>query len=665
MCGICGFTNPKGNGADAIKRMCQAMSHRGPDGEGIFIDRGIALGHRRLALVDIEHGAQPYVRDAAHAYDALRHDAFEGGEMPKSWTSESGLHAIVFNGEIYNFRELRSQLQDLGWSFQTHCDTEVLLVSYMQWGKACLGHLRGMFAFAIWDEARKQLFCARDPFGIKPFYYTLQGSTFIFASEIKSILQHPAYERRLNEQALDQYLCFQFSALPETFFRGIFKLPAAHWMTVDLAGRTEMGRYWEPTFLADPTLTLAEAEDRIAEAVAESVHAHAQADVPVGSLLSGGVDSSYLATRLKQEDDQARTFSVGFEECVGIANEVGHASLVASDIGISNSSRLISEADYWDSIETVLWHMDEPTGDPAAMALFFADELAATKVKAILSGEGADELFGGYRIYQAPLVAKRLAGFPKRMLGAAESALRALHLRGANFLHRCTHNPKDWYYTNANHLAFSGAERALLLKEASTLARSTEAAKANDVTLALSPERTAYPLEPFAVTAPLYDRVADESDITQMQYVDLNLWLVEDILQKTDKMAMAHSLEARVPYLDKRVFEVASALSDRLRVSEQETKIAFRRAAGRSLPPRSAARTKLGFPVPLCAWLRKPERIMQVKERFHGSSAREFFNTEYLIGLLDAHAAGKRDLSRRIWLAYAFLVWHELYFEKA
>lgn len=619
MCGICGFTYAEGSEAPVLAAMCDSIAHRGPDGRGMYIANGIALGHTRLALVDIEGGSQPLFRAV--------------GE---------NIFSIVFNGEIYNHTELRKELEALGWEFVTRCDTEVLLVSYLEWGPKCIDKLRGMFAFAVWEKDTGELFCARDPFGIKPFYYTVQGERFIFASESKSILQHPAYEKRVNLDAFSNYLCFQFSPTSETFFAGIQKLAPAHWMRVFPDGRLEMHRYWSPTFCPDAALEHDEAISQIREAVANSVSMHSRADVAVGSLLSGGVDSSYLSSLLAKECEtaqtNAQTFTVGFEENKGFYDEVSQASIVAKALGVSNKSKRISETDWWSAVDDVLWHMDEPLGDPAAVALYFVDKLASQSVKAVLSGEGADELFGGYRIYQAPLESQRLRWMPRELLKAAALAAKHARIRGANFLYRALYPPKCWYYTNANTLAFSPSERI---------------AVSRFPTICSSPQ---------SITSHFYNEAEELDEITQMQFLDLNLWLVDDILLKTDKMAMANSLESRVPFLDKEVFKVASILPKDFRVTRAQTKVAFREAASKSLPANTASREKLGFPVPLCEWLRKDASRAKLKHAFESDASKTFFNSSKLIELLDAHIAGANN-SRRLWIAYAFLTWHRIYFE--
>ena len=655
MCGICGFTQATSADAPALKAMCDIMAHRGPDGEGQYLDAesGIALGHRRLSLIDLAKGNQPMVRatgehDSAITSPALMPDGTPCG-TPESMLAK-GDFAIVFNGEIYNYQDLRAELETQGWQFKTKSDTEVLLTGYLAWGEGVLDRLRGMFAFAIWNRATRELFCARDFFGIKPFYYTQQNGQFIFASEIKCILEHPAYTRELNREALEQYLCFQFSALPETFFKGIFKLAPAHCMTVHADGSITERRYWRPEYHFDENRNREDTARAIDEVMRDSVRYHNVADVEVGSFLSSGIDSSYMAACLAKENPDIKTFTVGFEcykqaaannaEGAGgktMRDEISWARELADDLHIANTDKYIGEEEYWASLPRVQWHMDEPSADPSAVALYFVDQIAATQVKAVLSGEGADEFFGGYRIYQTPFSNAKVSWAPKGLLKSASHAMRALHLRGANYLERASETPEDWYYTNANGVAFTPEERESLLKGG-----------CNAPT-------------PQSLTAPVYAEVADLDETTRMQYVDLYFWLVGDILLKTDKMSMAHSLESRVPFLDRRVFDLSATIPTPLKANEQQTKLTLRDAAEFAIPKDWAQKEKLGFPVPVVNWLREERYYTMVKEWFTGDIAREFFNTDELVRLLDEHKAGA-DRSRKIWIVYMFLMWYKIYF---
>lgn len=640
MCGICGFTGATEAQAPILKAMCDAMAHRGPDGEGQYLDDGIALGHRRLSLIDLENGNQPMVRTTGNKAAAISSPAATINGSAS--TCERGDFAIVFNGEIYNYQDLRAELELDGWEFHTHSDTETLLVAYLAWGEDVLDRLRGMFAFAIWDRAKRELFCARDFFGIKPFYYTVQNNQFIFASEIKCILEHPTYERELNEEALEQYLCFQFSALDETFFKGIFKLPPAHCMTVHADGSTEIRRYWQPTYNFNESRSRTATVDAIDEAIRESVRYHNVADVEVGSFLSSGIDSSYMAACLAKENPDIKTFTVGFAEYEGERDEITWARELADELHIANSSKHISEAEYWEVLPRVQWHMDEPSADPSAVALYFVDQEAAKQVKAVLSGEGADEFFGGYRIYQTPFANQKLSWAPKGLLRGASKAARALGVRGANYLERASETPEDWYYTNANGVAFSPNERDRL-----------RVGKRTNASINIP--------TPQELTAPAYAEVAGLDETTRMQYVDLYFWLVGDILLKTDKMSMAHSLESRVPFLDKQVFDVSRTIPTPLKADGEQTKITLREAAERAIPKDWAQKEKLGFPVPVVNWLRQDRYYNEIKSWFTGDIANRFFNTDELITLLDEHKAGA-DRSRKIWIIYMFLMWYKIYF---
>ncbi len=640
MCGICGFTGATEAQAPILKAMCDVMAHRGPDGEGQYLDDGIALGHRRLSLIDLENGNQPMVRTTGNKAAAISSPAATINGSAS--TCERGDFAIVFNGEIYNYQDLRAELELDGWEFHTHSDTETLLVAYLAWGEDVLDRLRGMFAFAIWDRAKRELFCARDFFGIKPFYYTVQNNQFIFASEIKCILEHPTYERELNEEALEQYLCFQFSALDETFFKGIFKLPPAHCMTVHADGSTETRRYWQPTYNFNESRSRTATVDAIDEAIRESVRYHNVADVEVGSFLSSGIDSSYMAACLAKENPDIKTFTVGFAEYEGERDEITWARELADELHIENSSKHISEAEYWEVLPRVQWHMDEPSADPSAVALYFVDQEAAKQVKAVLSGEGADEFFGGYRIYQTPFANQKLSWAPKGLLRGASKAARALGVRGANYLERASETPEDWYYTNANGVAFSPNERDRL-----------RVGKRTNASINIP--------TPQELTAPAYAEVAGLDETTRMQYVDLYFWLVGDILLKTDKMSMAHSLESRVPFLDKQVFDVSRTIPTPLKADGEQTKITLREAAERAIPKDWAQKEKLGFPVPVVNWLRQDRYYNEIKSWFTGDIANRFFNTDELITLLDEHKAGA-DRSRKIWIIYMFLMWYKIYF---
>lgn len=607
MCGFVGFTNSFDDASTILHPMMDRIAHRGPDDFGEYIDSSIALGFRRLSIIDLEKGKQPIF-------------------------NEDESLVLLFNGEIYNYRPLRDELIQAGHTFATESDSEVLLHGYEEFGKGLLERLRGMFAFVIWDKQNKTLFGARDYFGIKPLYYACMGDTFLFGSEIKAFLPHPSFRKELNVRALEQYLSFQYSVGNETFFQQVYKLPPAHCFTYQ-DGKLEISRFWEPKFEEKTGDSIDVWVDRIFETFDDSVEAHKISDVEVGSFLSSGVDSSYVACRA----NVSKTFTVGFSDQK--YNEITYAKELAEYIQVENISKVITPEEYWEVLPKVQYQMDEPLADPAAVALYFVCELASKHLKVVLSGEGADELFGGYNIYQEPLDSasyRRLPRWIRRLVGKIAGCLPPV--RGLNFLVRCGKDLEEWFIGNAN--MFSEKERKDLL------AVCTDAPS------------------PQAITAPFYEKVKDKDTVTRMQYLDLHLWLAGDILLKADKMSMAHSLELRVPFLDKKVMELAQQIPLPYRVNRENTKFAMRQAALRAMPPQTANKKKLGFPVPIRVWLRDEQYSNLVETYFTKDFTKEFFHTEKLTRLLQEHREGKRDNSRKIWTVFSFLLWYEQFFIK-
>ena len=610
MCGFVGFTNFINDDGGILEQMMNRIVHRGPDSEGKFIDSDIALGFRRLSIIDLAEGNQPMF-------------------------NEDKSLVLVFNGEIYNFKDLRAELIEAGHTFSNNSDSEVLLHGFEEWGEELVKKLRGMFAFVIFDRRDKSIFAARDMFGIKPFYYTFMGESFIFGSEIKSFLDHPEFKKELNEEALGHYLSFQYSPAEETFFKNVFKLPPAHFFTFK-NGEMKKTRYWKPEFNEEDGV-LEYFADITDTTVRESVAAHKIADVEVGSFLSSGIDSSYIAEAAKVD----KTFTVGFESPEGDRyNEIHFAKKFADTIGVENISKVITDEEYWESFPEIQYFMDEPLADPAAIALYFVSKLASEHVKVVMSGEGADELFGGYRIYQEPLtltVYDKLPFAIKRFIGKICEHLPQKH--GINYLVRRGKTIEERFIGNAN--IFSFKERNELLKS----------------------EKAKNAVEPSLLCKKFYDEVSDKDTVTKMQYLDINMWLMGDILLKADKTSMANSLELRVPFLDKKVMEFAQTIPLKNRVNTVTTKLALRKAAEKTLPPLTANKDKLGFPVPIRVWLKEDKYYNIVKEAFLSETANKYFNTEKLISLLDIHKSGKADASRKIWTVYTFLVWHKKYFE--
>ncbi len=611
MCGIAGFVAETPGAREVLEEMTEAIAHRGPDDEGSFFDGPAALGFRRLSIIDLDRGAQPM--------------ANETGDM-----------VVTFNGEIYNYRQLREELIAKGHVFANDSDTECLIHAYEEYGCEMLDHLRGMFAFVIWDSVKQSLFGARDFFGIKPLYYAQIPNGLVYSSEIKAILKHPAVKREFNEEALDQYLSFQYSVLPETMFKGIFRLEPGRYFIYE-NGELEIVRYFDP--LPEPSRgedrSFDEAVEAIKETMHESVQAHMIADVEVGSLLSSGIDSSYIAALYPGD----KTYTVGFKTDDNLYNEIDYAADTASILGKSNTSRIISPEDYWDSIPLVMYYMDEPLADPSAVALFFLDKMVADDVKVVLSGEGADEFFGGYNIYHEPLSLAGYQRLPRFLRKAAAAVAKALpgNFKGRGFLIRGSKDLEERFIGNAN--IFSVEERRRILK------------------------RPAATQSPQDLTAPHYAQVRGVDDISRMQYIDCNFWLPGDILLKADKMSMAHSLESRVPFLDLNVFGLSRTLPPDQRVSGTSTKHALRTAAHEVLPDKVANKKKLGFPVPMRVWLKQDVWGSRVREVFESQAARRFFDTAALLSLLDDHREGKADNSRKIWTVYVFLIWYGVFFE--
>ena len=602
MCGIAGFISPARADAAALAPMLARIAHRGPDGQGTFVEGPAALGHCRLAIIDLQGGAQPLY-------------------------SEDKNFVVVFNGEIYNYRELTAELTALGHTFATRTDTEVLLHGWEQWGRELLPRLRGMFAFALWDRRAQVLFCARDMFGIKPLYYCrCADGTLLFASEIKAFLDHPSFEKQLNTAQLPLYLSCQYSPGRDTFFAGVQKLLPGHFLEFS-EGIVRTTRWVQPAFLPGDTPP---APDELEAVLRQSAEAHKIADVEVAGFLSGGVDSAYL-TALAQP---ARTYTISYAEPK--YDESFPARALARNLGLRNRVRCISPGEFWDAVPAVQYHMDEPMADAAAVALYFLNREAARDVKVVLSGEGADELFGGYNIYRDPFTARwynRLPPWLRGGLGAAASLLPPGP--GVNFLVRRGLSLEERYF---------GPTALLTEREKRRLLPGYEGDG-----------------DPVCLTESSWDMTEDQDPVTRMQQVDLQLWLAGDILLKADKMSMAHSLELRVPYLDKEVFALAAALPAAAKANARMTKIALRQAAARTLPPAAAARKKLGFPVPVRDWLRQEPYTSRVRAVFSRPAAGEFFNVRLLHTMLNHHLHGG-DCWRQIWCVYSFLIWYEQFF---
>ena len=614
MCGFAGyFINGYGGDREAVIRdMADRIVHRGPDQADYYVDEDIALGFRRLSIIDLEGGSQPI-------------------------RNEDGSKVLVFNGEIYNYRQLREELLAAGHIFTTKTDSEVLLHGYEQWGAALLDRLRGMYAFVVWDSREKKLFGARDIFGIKPFYYYQNGTDFFFGSEIKSFLAHPSFVKELDESKLPDWLCYEYLPMRETFFKGVYKLLNGEYFEYQ-NGHLTIHKYYDVAdkFRADPTPTLAEWEDRITDEFAESVAVHQISDVEVGCFLSSGVDSSYVVKEVAKVAAAVKTFSVGYEE--EQYSELPYAQDFSRHIGVENIANKVSAQDYFDYAGLIQYYMDEPLPNPSEVPLFFLAKNAAKYVKVVLSGEGADELFGGYPMYLEGGHFAKYSRIPRPLRRGVAAIARRLpeRVKGKRFAIRGAMLPYE-RFMRANYV-FTRDERARYLKHVGN------------------------PVDPVELSRHHFEKVAHLDEPTQLQYVDMQTWMLYDILQKADRMSMANSLELRVPFLDKQMLELAVTLPTDCRIDGNTTKVALRAAALRQLPERTANKKKLGFPVPLNDWLRQDEYYNRVKAAFEGDIADKFFNREAILALLEDHKNGISRNMKKIWTIYTFILWYEQFF---
>ena len=613
MCGFAGFTNakkvedPKG----IVTAMADEIRHRGPDDGNIYVDDEVALGFRRLSIIDLSGGSQPIL-------------------------NEDGTKVLVFNGEIYNYQSIREDLLRKGHVFKTATDSEVLLHGYEEYGEeGLLQKLRGMYAFVIWDKKEQKLFGARDIFGIKPFYYYRKDDLLLFGSEIKSFLKHPLFQKELNEQRLPDYLCFEYLPTEETFFKNVYKLKSGHYF-VWKAGEMEIRPYFEVRFEIDEEKTLEQWEDEIAKTFSQSVEAHKISDVEVGCFLSSGVDSSYVVREVSKVTKDVKTFSVGYAE--EKYSELPYAQELSKEIGVLNISNKVSADEYFAAASRIQYYMDEPLPNPSEVPLYFLAQNAAKYVKVVLSGEGADELFGGYPMYLEAEHFAKYSRIPRVIRKAAAAVAKRLpdRTKGKRFLIRGAMRPYERFMRN--NYVFHQNERQKYLKKDYSANKPEEYVK------------------------PYFDRVAHLDEPTQLQYVDIYTWMLYDILQKADRMSMANSLELRVPFLDREVLSLATKIPGRYRAHNNVTKVALRGAALRQLPERTAHRKKLGFPVPLNDWLRQDKYYGMVLEKFNGEIAGRFFTDEAILKLLNDHKEGKAHNMKKIWTIYSWILWYEEFF---
>lgn len=609
MCGFVGYVNQTDIPDNTIEKMADRIRHRGPDDEAYFADEGAAMGFRRLSIIDLAHGKQPMY-------------------------NSDETKVLTFNGEIYNYREIREELKALGYEFRTDVDSEVLIHGYDAWGPKLLDKLRGMYAFVIYDRKTKEVFGARDHFGIKPMYYYDDGQSFLWASEIKAFLDHPKFVKEFNEKLLPIHLSFEFIPSKETMFKNVYKLLPGHYF-IHKDGKTEIHQYYKFNYdHIDENQTIEGDAKKIQGLVDNSVKAHMVADVEVGSFLSSGVDSSYVlneAAKLKP----IKSFSLGFNNSK--YSELDWSSCFAKKIGQENTRITMDGDDYFDILPTIMYYMDEPLSNPSAMQLYYLSKGTRKQVKVALSGEGADEFFGGYNTY---LEARPFEKYQKYVPAGLRSALSKMvinlpRFHGQRFLVRGAQPLSERYY-RVNYV-FNYHDRDKILKNKD-----------------LNVDSGAY-------TKHIFDDVKDKDEMTQMQYFDINTWLPFDILHKADRMSMCNSLEVRTPLVDKEVAAFAATMPIKTRIRGDETKVSLRTAAAAELPKDVANKEKLGFPSPIASWIKEDKFRKRIEEAFTSDVAKKFFEPEALLEILQEHINGKSSM-QKIFTIYTFILWYQVYF---
>jgi asparagine synthase (glutamine-hydrolysing) len=611
MCGIAGVRRFE-RGVDHSAQAAAAgavMGHRGPDDDQVWHDERLAVAFRRLAIVGLSDGRQPL-------------------------SDPDGRYVLVGNGEIYNHLELRAGLEARGRRLRTHSDLEVVLHLYAEEGPEAFSRLRGMYAVAIWDTHTGELVCCRDPFGIKPLYYQHDGSAFRFASELPALAEAMDHTPAMRPEAVLRFLTFQYVPEPDTAVEGVSKLPAGHYVRVTADGDLSLTRWWTPTF-TPTTRSFDDYVEEVRAAIADSVHIHRSTEVEQGAFLSGGIDSS-LTSALANRTSPTPTFSVGFAHGI---DELTNARRAAQALGTEHHELRITDQMAFDGIDPMIAHLGEPLADPAALGLFYVSELAATKVTTVLSGEGADELFLGYRLYDEPRSLAPFMRLPKVVRSAASAlAQRAPAMRGRNWVVRAG-TPLERRYIGNGRVG-SADTRASVLNPA----WATPAALA----------------EPYAASDRIYaqaDGLGGMDDVRRMQYLDLHLWLPGDILTKADRLSMAHSLELRVPFLDRVVWDAASRIPVDMSLDAHTTKRVLRAAAADVLPPDVCALPKLGFPVPVRTWINGSWGLA-LRDELAGEDLGGVVDPAAVVHLVDEHRAGTADHSRVLWALMILGRWH-------
>ena len=632
MCGIVGVIDPSASRAQIqpiVRRMAGAIVHRGPDDDGFFGADGVGLGMRRLSIIDLAGGQQPIY-------------------------NEDGRLALVFNGEIYNYRELRAQLQGQGHRFRTESDTEVIVHLYEEHGDACVHHLRGMFAFALWDKSRRRLLVARDRLGIKPLYYVQAGERLIFGSEIKALLQHPAVDARLDLEGLSGYLSLKYVPAPHTLFAGVRSLPPGHALTWSAGGPT-VRRYWDLSFAQQRNGHHSEAEyaEELATLLRDSVRLRLRSDVPFGAFLSGGVDSSTIVAYMSELlDEPVKTFTVGFAAQGGTQSELPYARLIAEQYRTDHHEIFVSARDFVDKAEKVIWHLDQPIADQATVATLMVAELAAEHVKMVLTGEGGDELFAGYARYSGERLSpifRALPGALKPLLLNASRHLPGLRGRRPQIaLHALAQASEAARLTNWFPLFNSEAKQRLLAP-----------ALAHELRCAASEDAAA------AVVAQTLAQTDARAPLNRMLYADSKLWLPDYLLLRGDKLTMAASLEARVPLLDHKLVEFAATLPPHLKLNGLTRKYLLKRVSGQVIPEAIIQRKKEGFPIPIGHWLRTEARDF-LHDLLSPTTLRRrgLFDADFVAKLLQENESGAANHSLLLWGLASVELWQQIFLDR-
>jgi asparagine synthase (glutamine-hydrolysing) len=624
MCGIAGFASadPIPPAASLIQKMADTIAHRGPDDAGFYCDAYVALGHRRLSIIDVAAGHQPM-------------------------SNETGTLQIVYNGEIFNHAALRTQLERAGHRYRTRCDTETIVHAYEEYGSGCVGLLHGMFAFAIWDSERKQLFCARDRLGKKPFYYFWNGKLFAFASETKALLAHPAISPELETEVLPEYLAFGYVSEKRTLFRGINKLLPGHYLVLDVSGaepKLTITEYWDVPPFRPAAITETELIRETRQRVEDAVASRLMSDVPLGMFLSGGVDSSAIAAITKRlTNGPVKTFSVGYNE--ERYSELGHAANVARAIGTDHHEVRIGFDDFLAALPRLIWHEDEPITWPSSVSLHFVSQLAARHVKVVLTGEGSDELFGGYERYRWNVLNSRAASLysrlPSRLRNSVRTFLWSSSLLRADVRRKLSHTffgrgeSIESLFLDNFYSAFSLDEQRQL--------------------------QNAISGNPYSNYLNAFWSHSEDSLLARMLYADQKTYLVQ-LLMKQDRMSMSASIESRVPLLDHRLVEFAASIPDRYKIRAGVQKYIFKNAVEGLLPKEIVYRRKMGFPTPLRAWLLE-ERAKPVYGSLLDANGfvASLVKRKPLEALIERHLGNREDATDRIWRLWTLQIWGDVF----